>query len=169
MTDPPVGIAYDPEQWHDLYVALAGAAAALTGLLFVAVSINLKQILEERLLPRRAAETLSIMVGLLVLSVFMLVPGQPRWMLGLQILAIGLAEIVAIVGRLRVPPKPDEPAIWRDYPAVLLAAFDLPLILGGVSVLAGVGGGFYWLVAAIVLGLLAAVLNAWVLLVEILR
>jgi hypothetical protein len=31
--------AYQPEEWHDMFVAMAGAAA-LTGLIFVAVSIN---------------------------------------------------------------------------------------------------------------------------------
>jgi hypothetical protein len=29
--------AYQPEQWHDMFVAMAGAATALTGLIFVAV------------------------------------------------------------------------------------------------------------------------------------
>jgi hypothetical protein len=38
--------AYQPEQWHDMFVAMAGAAAALTGLLFVAVSVNLEQVLK---------------------------------------------------------------------------------------------------------------------------
>jgi modulator of FtsH protease len=68
--------SYQPADWHDLFVASAGAAAALTGLIFVAVSINLAQILADRKLPTRAAETLSILVGLVLLSVFMLVPGQ---------------------------------------------------------------------------------------------
>ena len=35
--------------------------------------------------------------------------------------------------------------------------------------LAGRGGGLYWIVAAIVCAILAAAVNAWVLLVEILR
>jgi hypothetical protein len=36
--------AFHPEAWSDFFVAEAGAAAAPTGLLIVAVSINLKQI-----------------------------------------------------------------------------------------------------------------------------
>ena len=69
-------------EWHDMFVAIAGAAAALTGLLFVAVSINLTRILEFEILPTRAVETLSIMIGLLLLSVIMLVPGQGSTLLG---------------------------------------------------------------------------------------
>ena len=37
--------AYDIEQWSDLSVASAGASAALAGLVFVAVSINIEQML----------------------------------------------------------------------------------------------------------------------------
>src|SRR6266567_6179703 len=55
-----------------------------TGLLFVAVSINLKQILKVAYLPTRAAEPLSIMIGLLLLSVFLLVPGQRTAVLGAE-------------------------------------------------------------------------------------
>jgi len=32
--------AYQPGHWHDTFVAMAGAAAAVTGLVFVAVSIH---------------------------------------------------------------------------------------------------------------------------------
>jgi hypothetical protein len=39
---------YDPAEWHDFAVAAAGAAAALTGLPFVAISINLDRILQFR-------------------------------------------------------------------------------------------------------------------------
>lgn len=46
--------AYDLEVWHELYVMVGGAAGALAGLLFVAVSINLDRIIGEKGLPRRA-------------------------------------------------------------------------------------------------------------------
>ena len=32
--------AYHPEAWHELYVTMGGALAALTGLLFVATSLH---------------------------------------------------------------------------------------------------------------------------------
>lgn len=47
--------------WHDLFVASAGAAAALTGLIFVAVSINLAQILAD---SRRSSSGTDMTHGL---------------------------------------------------------------------------------------------------------
>jgi hypothetical protein len=45
----------------------------------------------------------------------------------------------------------------------------LPFLVAGVSLLLRAGGGLYWLVPGIVLCLVVAVFNAWVLLIEILR
>ena len=42
-------------------------------------------------------------------------------------------------------------------------------MVAGVSLLGEAGGGLYWLFAGIALGLVAAVFNAWILLVEIMR
>ena len=47
----------DPAAWAAFFTAVTGAAAALVGLLFVAVSINLDKILKNAMLPARAAET----------------------------------------------------------------------------------------------------------------
>ena len=48
--------AYDPGAWTDLFVATVGATAALTGLIFVGVSINLTRITAFKGLPERALE-----------------------------------------------------------------------------------------------------------------
>lgn len=64
--------------WSDFAVASAGAAAALTGLLFVAVSINLQRILELPQLPDRAGGTLGLLLTLLLVSIVLVAPGQPQ-------------------------------------------------------------------------------------------
>ena len=45
----------------------------------------------------------------------------------------------------------------------------LPVIVAGASLVSQRGGGLYWLVPGIVLLLGVGVINAWVLLIEILR
>jgi modulator of FtsH protease len=162
--------AYQPEQWHDLFVAMAGAAAALTGLIFVAVSINLEEVLKNQALPPRALETLSILIGLLVLSVFVLIPGQSLTALGAEMLVLGAVLGAALlVKRIRVPRPAGQPRTWTVVPVVVILAGSLPMAVAGISVLARGGGGLYWLVPQLILGFAGSVFNAWILLVEIHR
>jgi hypothetical protein len=163
--------AYDPSEWTDLFVATAGASAALAGLVFVAVSINLERILAFRGLPERALETLLFLVSVLLVSVVALIPGQDHVALGLELLFVTLA-IDAVVLRqpaIQVAEGEEMQRSWRVARWTLRAIATVPFLIGAVSVLAESGGGLYWLVAGIVLAIAASVANAWVLLVEILR
>jgi modulator of FtsH protease len=163
--------AYDPSEWADLFVATAGASAALAGLVFVAVSINLERILSFRGLPERALETLLFLVSVLLISVVALVPGQSHVALGLELLAICLVVDAVVLRQPAIQAEEGEEIrlSWRLYRWVMRLAATGPLLIGAVSVIAQSGGGLYWLVAGIVLAIIAAVANAWVLLVEILR
>ena len=153
-----------------MFVAMAGAAAALTGLIFVAVSINLERVLKFPALPPRAVETLSILVGLLVLSVFVLIPGQGPAALGAEMLALGAALATGLLlKRLRLPRPAGQPLTWTVTPVAVILAATLPMAAAGISVLVHGGGGLYWLVPELILGFAGAVLNAWILLVEIHR
>jgi modulator of FtsH protease len=162
--------AYDPTEWKDLFVAVAGASAALTGLLFVAVSINLERILRFEGLPERALETLLFLVSVLLVSIVGLVPGQSHVALGIELLLVSLVAAVVI---LRLPTlRMSDDEVERSWVltrwAVRLLA-TVPFVVGGLSVLAECGGGLYWVVAGIVFAIIGAVASAWVLLVEILR
>lgn len=162
--------AYRPDAWHDLAVATVGATAALTGLLFVAVSINLSRILAFPSLPRRAAATLVLLLALLSAGVFVLVPGQPRAALAAELAGTGL--VLALTGAAqvaRVPRGPDASRGRHVGAAVLVLLPAAALLVAAGSLALGAGGGLYWLAGALVGGIAAACANAWVLLVEIQR
>jgi modulator of FtsH protease len=160
--------AYDPLQWHDFFVGTIGASAALTGLLFVTISINLEQILKFPFLPGRAAGTLGLLVAALVVSGFALAPGQSNRALGLETAAVGVAIVVqSLWVSLRRRGGERNTRVPQHLIPLLLPG--LAFIAGGLSLVAGGGGGFYWVLAAVLLAFVVASINAWVLLVEILR
>src|ERR1700712_822456 len=77
------------QDWSGFFRAELGAAAALAGLVIVAISINVSRILSDPSLPGRAAETLVSPSGVLIVCSFLLVPHQPRWVLGGEVTVTG--------------------------------------------------------------------------------
>jgi modulator of FtsH protease len=163
-------------EWHDFFLAQSAAAGVLTGLVFVGVSINLEKIVSD---PRsgltgRAAEALILLVAVLMASVLVLVPGQGKGVLGAEVLVVGLAAWVWIVA-IQLPRMREWRIMRADLrgPLVLRVVLGqvamLPLVIAGVVLLWVGEVGLYWLVAGSVLSILAALFEAWVLLVEINR
>jgi hypothetical protein len=162
--------------WHDFFLVQAAATATLTGLVFVGVSINLQKIVSD---PRsglagRAGEALILLVAVLTVSVLLLVPGQGPGIIGAEILVVGFVSW-AWVGAIQLPrlrswgamrPELRGPFVAR---VVLGQIATLLLILAGAAVLSVGLAGLYSLVAGTVFSIIAALCDAWVLLVEINR
>jgi hypothetical protein len=163
--------AYSTAEWESLFLAEAGASAALAGMLFVALSINLERILKGAGLPGRAGEAIVLLLSVLVVSTWVLVPGQSPRVLGVELLGSGLlAWLILLVIHVRAVRGHVGPSRALLSGRIILAQVAvLPLLGGGVSLLLRTGGGLYWLVPGILLCLVMAVLDAWVLLIEILR
>jgi modulator of FtsH protease len=92
--------------WRDFFVAEVGATAALSGLIIVAVSINIQRILSIPHLPGRALEALVLLLAALLICSLALIPAQPPQLLGGEILALEvvvlLTAIVQQAGSLNV-------------------------------------------------------------------
>jgi hypothetical protein len=159
---------YEPGMWATMYGAVAGSAAALTGLLFVALTVNLPRILPEASYVARARRALGGLLSLLVLAVVILIPGQPRAALGIELLCLG-AAVGAISGALQGQTirrlQPGRRIRWavRMLPVNLGTA---AIAVAGVSLIAGGGGGLYWLPATVLVYFLSSILDAWILVVE---
>jgi hypothetical protein len=156
--------------WADFFVAEVGASAALAGFVIVAISINLSRIIAYPWLPGRAAETLVAPTGVLIVSSYMLVPGQPVPQLGFELIAAGLAMwLMPVVIQSRTWRATDLPRRSLVVRFVLTQLSALPIVAAGVLLWNGAASAVYWMVPGIIASLIATVINAWVLLVEILR
>ena len=100
------------EAWANFFIAQCGASAALLGLLFVSVSLNLARILSFPQLPDRALVVLLLLFAVLVLSSLMLMPGQPIRAIGVEVLAIG-AAICGLTSTLGIRSTRRAPAARR--------------------------------------------------------
>jgi hypothetical protein len=162
--------AYTLDDWSGFATAQVGAAAALTGLLFVAVSINLERILAFPKLPARAAETLTVLLLALVACSLTLIPQAVR-LLGAELSALALcvgAATLAVQVR-HGPDDPNDPWTWYASRVGVTLLPALAYLTAGISCLIRSGGGLYWLAPATLLAFVGAVYNAWILLVEIIR
>jgi hypothetical protein len=159
--------------WENFFVAEVGAAAALSGLVFVAVSISLARIISTRHLPERAAETLMVFLSVLVVSTFGLVPGQSATALGCEIGGTGLMMwILAVTRQLIAYRDPELQKMTRRWLWVRVLgtqAASLPFIVSGVLLLMRSENALFWIVPATIMSFASGALNAWVLLVEIQR
>ena len=161
--------AYDPAVWHELFTMIGGASAALAGLIFVAVSLNHEDILKIPALPALAARTLSILIALLLFCTAGLVPGQSETVVGIEVLAIGLILATIVLGTTLRNLGGSELVQWRLSLVSLAVIASLPGVIAGISIIAGEGGGLYWLLGEFAAGIVVSVYYGWILLIEIRR
>jgi len=157
--------------WENFFIAEVGASAALLGLIFVGVSINLTRIISLPGLPNRAFLALIILLTILITCSLLLIPGQSLTLVGIELLVVGLLVWITAIRLDVMILLKKEPQYRSSYMfnMALTQLALLPYIVAGIIVLTRGAGGLYWLVPAIIISFIKALLDAWVLLVEINR
>jgi|SRR5581483_1788303 len=167
----PNSAAYSPGQWTTFFSVAAGASSGLAGLLFVAVSLNLAQIVGSRHLVARTIKALALLIAVLLLSLICLVPGQSIRNLGGELALVAMLEWLFIVWTDHRSSHKNEYISARNRILQFLLAqwATLPFVVAGISLTRVSGGGLDWFAVGVIGAIVAAVLDAWVLLIEIQR
>lgn len=152
------------QDWGNFAVITGSAAGALTGLLFVAVSLNRERIARHSGLRGQAGQTLVLFMLPLLLSILLVLPGPSATALGTVLLVLALVTAAALVfvgGRTRPAGDGAEDRLARlldkASPNLLVVLF---ILVAGCLQLAG-DDGLYWVAASGVLSLVGGVVNAW--------
>ncbi len=152
--------------WDGFAVMVGGASGALTGLVFVVVSLDREQIVRHPRLRANAARTLVLLILPLLVCLLILVPAEPRPTVGAELVVVAA---VTLCGLLRIPrhslgsehSRLAELVDRRETSYVVSGLFAI----AGIVLLAGRPEGLYLIAPAIVLAILTGVLNAWLFLV----
>jgi hypothetical protein len=164
---------YNPTpMWSNFFIAAAGASAALAGLVIVAVSVNISSILKFSHLPARAGAAIGSLILILVAGMAALIP-QPTWALGVEIFVFGAScwwlEFQSARRGVAASKQYQRPRS-ESLSEILTAQVQvLPFLIGGILLVLSRPAGMYWIAAGTVAIFVFSTLNAWVLLVEILR
>lgn len=155
---------YQTEPWHDFFLATAGAAAALAGLLFVALSLHVRYIATDAAYRDMSRGSLIGLVMALVLSLLVLVHQPVSWLAaedvvvgGVYVVAVGAQQLWSLRSRN-----------WQIGGGSLVRSaggYGLALvgIFAGLGLAFRVGPGLYLVALIVVAVMLWSLWNAWVL------
>jgi hypothetical protein len=162
------------EKWSTFATVAGGAAAGLTGLLFVAVSIRIDVIAKSQELRNRAAQTLALFVTVLFIAVVLSIPDQSFRVLGVEFVALAAitgGSMLILDRRARVGPSTRDTkarAVASILDAVAPNAItSILLLIAGLLLVFGLHAGLDVSVLTVLVALAGGVTSAWLLLTKV--
>ncbi len=137
---------YQPTLWHDYFLMVGGGAAALTGLVFVAMTLHLEEITQNPVHRHRARTILTGLTAVFIRCALVLMGGQNAQAVAVELIVV-LVGVEAILYRsIRQAARDADPwvllrAIGSFACLLLEQAGALVLFFGGAWGLYVVGLG----------------------------
>jgi len=159
---------YRPAEWHDFFLVTGGGAAALAGLVFVAMSINLEIVARNATHRGRAINMLTGFTAAFLICALALMGGQSHQAVGTEWLVVATAAVVIYVhnyvqaakrGGSRDVLRPDRLAV-----GVICYAAE---IVGAVVLILGYVAGLYVAAVGLILSFALLISGARLLLVAV--
>jgi hypothetical protein len=160
--------AYRPDQWHDFFVMVGGGAVVLTGLVFVALSLNVNVVTHDATHRYRAIDTLTAMTGIFVICAFALMGGQDHRAVGIEWLVVAAISIaVYLHGYVQAVRRGGSIAWLRKRRVIVAAVLYLTQLVGAALLVADQIAGLYVAAVAMVAAMTLMISGAWLLLVGV--
>ena len=159
---------YLPDQWHDYFITIGGAAAALTGLVFVAMSLNPSVIARDPTHRYRAVGTIAGFTAIFVICGLGLMGGQDHQAVGLEWLIVSASAGVVYVNGFIQAIRFGKSSVGLRSPRLIVGtALYVLEIAGAAMLLSGRVAGLY-LAAISMIALLAFMISgAWLLIMGV--
>jgi hypothetical protein len=151
-------------EWREFFTTTATVAGALVGLLFVAVSVHLRVLSDERFADLRdnARAILLGYVLAMTLSLLPLIP-QPLSALGIELLVV--FAFIVITSARSAPQLLRSSEVFgrrnRWFRVVFLVTGSAATLAGGLALLAGATWPLELLAAGVIVLILVSVFRTW--------
>jgi hypothetical protein len=156
---------YKPELWNGFFTMVGGGVAALTGLVFVALSLNIDEMTHDATHKYRSINTLAGLTAVFVRCGLVLMGGQGHRAVGIDLFVIASGGAVSFLYGFRQAFK------YEAHPSKVRLATGSCLYLaelsGALVLVLGSIVGLYVAAVAILLNVAFMISAAWLLVVGV--
>lgn len=156
---------YQPTVWHDYFLMVGGGAAALTGLVFVAMTLHLEEVTTDPVHRHRARTILTGLTAVFIRCALVLMGGQNGQAVALELIIV-LAVVEAILYRSirEAARSADRGVLLRTFGSFACLITEQ---IGALILFAGNSWGLYLVGVGMMSSFIFMVTGAWLLLVGV--
>ena len=156
------------EQWNNFFVMVGSGAAALAGLIFVAMSINHQIIIQNTTHKNRAINMLTGFTAIFMASSFALIGNQHPGVLGFEWLVLWLIATAIFIRGYVIALRSGMSSIGLKAPRLAGGTICyLAEVIGAIFLISGFSFGLYIAAIAIIVLFAFLISGAWLLMIGI--
>jgi hypothetical protein len=156
---------YQPALWHDYFVVVGGGAAALTGLVFVAMTLHIEEITGDPVHRHRARTILTGFTAVFIRCALVLMGGQSGQAVAVELIGVLVIVEVILYNSIRqASASADRGVLLRT-----LGSFACLVVeqVGALILFFGNAAGLYVVGVGMMSSFIFMVTGAWLLLVGV--
>jgi len=160
-----VAATFHSALWHDYFMTVGGGAAALTGLVFVAMTLHLDEIINNPVHRHRARSILAGLTAVFIRCALVLMGGQNDQAVAVELIAV-LVVVEAILYRsIRLAARDaDNRVLLRAIGSFACLVLEQ---IGALILFFGASWGLYIVALGMMSSFIFMVTGAWLLLVGV--